>query len=192
MNNAEMNNVASRNVRDVSYTVNGEQWLSPTSSDEVNVVAQVDGTVGVAAVWLYYGEGFTGPFSKIEMYDDGLHNDGAALDGQFGAAIPASTSGSHVRNYIEAIADNSAATATYEPKGAEHDVFLYQVQVQTAAGESIVINELMADNEAAVTDAFGEFDDWTELYNVTSAYVDISGWTMTDDVNELGKFTLHK
>lgn len=190
MNNAEMNNVASLNVSDVSYTVNGEQWLSPTSSDEVNVVTQVDGTVGVAAVWLYYSEGFTGPFSKIEMYDDGLHNDGAALDGQFGAAIPPSTSGSYVRYYIEAIADNSAATATYEPKGAEHDVFLYQVQVQTAAGESVVINELMADNEAAVTDAFGEFDDWIELYNVTSSSVDLSGWTMTDDVNELGKFEI--
>jgi hypothetical protein len=190
MSDAEMTNIESLTVDGVSFAVNGANWQSPSASDEVDVVVDVTGSVGTASVWLYYGEGFTGVFSKTEMYDDGLHNDGAALDGQFGAAIPTLTSGSYVRYYIEAIANDAASSATYEPKGAEHDVYIYQIQLETVADMPVVINELMADNTAATADSFGEFDDWLELYNVSSASVDLTGWTLTDDINELDKFTI--
>ncbi len=190
MDDDEMINVESLIVEEVSYAVEGVQWQTPSPANEVDVVALITGQVETASVWLYYGEGFTGVFSKSEMYDDGLHNDGAALDGQFGAAIPPLTSGSYVRYYIEAITDDAASTATYEPKGAEHDVFLYQVELQSAANMLVVINELMADNEIAIADADNEFDDWLELYNVTSVAIDLTGWTLTDDINELAKYTV--
>ena len=46
------------------------------------------------------------------------------------------------------------------------------------AQSTVVINEIMA-NPAAITDADGE---WIELYNVSSAAVDIDGWTITNAI----------
>lgn len=56
--------------------------------------------------------------------------------------------------------------------------------------QNVVINELMSDNEAAVTDEAGDFDDWIELYNNTDTPIDISGYGLSDDVDELGKFSI--
>ncbi|MFK8056075.1 MAG: CotH kinase family protein [Saprospiraceae bacterium] len=189
LNDSEMVNITPLTVDQVSYAVNGAQWQSPGATEEVNVVATIAGTAGTAGAWLYYGEGFSGAFTKTPMFDDGQHNDGVASDGQWGAAIPALTSGSYVRYYIEAVSDDAASTRTFEPKGAEHDVFVYQVQLETSLNTAIALNELMASNEAATADEAGEFDDWIELYNTSSTDVDMSEWTLTDDINELDKFT---
>ena len=188
LNDSEMSNVTPLSVDQVSYAVDGVQWQSPSTSDAVDVVAQVGGAVNTASVWLYYGEGFTGPFSKIEMYDDGNHKDGAAGDGQYGAAIPGFGAGTYVRYYIEAIADDAAHTVTYEPKGAEHDVFLYQVEARIAANVNLVINELMASNSNTVTDNAGEYDDWIELHNLGSQALDIGGYFLTDKTDNLTKW----
>jgi hypothetical protein len=44
----------------------------------------------------------------------------------------------------------------------------------------IVINELMPYNKTTVTDNYGEFDDWIELYNLSSSKKDISGYFLSD------------
>jgi len=186
---AEMVNIDPLSVDQVSYSVAGMPWQTPTSSEEVDIVAQVAGNAGTSAVWLHYSEGFVGAFAKTPMFDDGQHNDGAAGDGLWGAAIPARTSGAYVRYYIEAIADDNASTRTFEPKGAEHDVFVYQVALQTTSNADVVINELMASNDSAASDEEGEFDDWVEIYNTGTTSIDLSNWTLTDDINELDKFT---
>jgi hypothetical protein len=43
------------------------------------------------------------------------------------------------------------------------------------APSDIVINELMPVNSTTVADNYGEFDDWIELYNLSSSTVDLSG-----------------
>ena len=45
---------------------------------------------------------------------------------------------------MEATANNPAQTVSYAPPGAEHDVYVYRVSVETAAFTGVVINELMA------------------------------------------------
>ena len=185
----ELNGVTPLTIDDVSYLVEGNPWQTPTELNEVEVLAHIAGTAGIESVWLHYGEGLTGTFTQLEMFDDGLHNDGAAQDGQYGSVIPARSIGTYVRFYIEAIAADNSATATYEPKGAEYNVFLYQVGLESTSSTSVVINELMAQNDNAVQDSFGEYDDWFELYNLSSSDIDLSGWTVTDDINTLDKFT---
>ena len=62
---------------------------------------------------------------------------------------------------------------------------------QIALGQSnsaIVINELMASNDAAVADNTGEYDDWIELYNKSSVSVDLTGWFITDKPDNLTKY----
>ena len=43
------------------------------------------------------------------------------------------------------------------------------------------LDEVMADNETAVTDPSGEFEDWVEIVNASNASVDIGGHHLTDD-----------
>jgi hypothetical protein len=46
----------------------------------------------------------------------------------------------------------------------------------------VVVNELMADNQAAVESPFGTYPDWVELFNAGNATVDLSGMYLTDDL----------
>jgi hypothetical protein len=124
------------------------------------------------------------------MYDDGQHGDGGASDGVFGASIPGFAAGIYVRYYIEAIANNTPKTATYEPAGAEHDVYIYRVNPGSAIDSDLVINELMADNETTATDPDGEYDDWIELYNNAAEPLDLSGYFLTDDASNLTKWQI--
>ena len=57
-------------------------------------------------------------------------------------------------------------------------------------GESIVISELMANNDSTIADGAGDFDDWIELHNPTTTMVDISGYYLTDDPSNTTKWAI--
>jgi hypothetical protein len=173
----------------VMSSANGT-WTSPDAGQPTTIKAQVEpGALGTNQVVLHYGSGLVGKFEKTVMFDDGAHNDGAAGDGLFGAEIPGFGNGSYVRFYVEAIANNTAKTATYFPKGAEYDVFVYQVGVTQYFDSPVVVNEIMASNQTAVADPNGEFEDWIELYNNSADPVDLSGWHLSDNYTNLSKWT---
>src|SRR5512140_3086820 len=46
---------------------------------------------------------------------------------------------------------------------------------------AVVINELMPVNYSTVADNYGEFDDWIELYNKSTADIDLSGYYLSDN-----------
>ncbi|MCI0744262.1 MAG: lamin tail domain-containing protein, partial [Verrucomicrobia subdivision 3 bacterium] len=48
---------------------------------------------------------------------------------------------------------------------------------------NVFINEWMAANNVTLTDAFGDYDDWIELFNADTGEVDLSGYFLTDDPN---------
>lgn len=169
---------------------NGTAYATPQANEELNITIAVNSTTGITAqkVYLYYATGIVGRFTKIEMHDDGMHNDAGADDGFYGAYIPGFSGNTYVRYYIEAIADNAAGTATYEPKGAEHDVYIYRVEPTVLQNNPLVINEFMASNDATVADQDGEFDDWIELYNNSGTALDLSGWYLSDNPDNLTKW----
>ncbi|MEL7250421.1 MAG: CotH kinase family protein [Bacteroidota bacterium] len=160
--------------------------LPPLPEEEVQVTVEVG--ADAQSVILYYGLGLDGAFERIPMYDDGMHGDQAAGDNIYGALIPAYQSGTYVRYYFEAIKDDEFSTASYFPKGAEHDVFVYRVEASVVPSENVVINEFMADNEASVADDAGEYDDWVELYNKGIEAVDLTGYFMSDNESEITKW----
>ena len=51
----------------------------------------------------------------------------------------------------------------------------------------VVISELMAINDSALTDSLGRTSDWIELHNGTTNAVDLAGWYLTDDSGDLTK-----
>jgi hypothetical protein len=54
----------------------------------------------------------------------------------------------------------------------------------------IVINELMPVNSTVVADQNGEYDDWFELFNLTSLTIDISGYYLSDNSSKVLKWQI--
>ncbi len=159
----------------VRATSSGEE--TPVADEPVIVTAVVSGNV--RKVMLYHATGIDGAFDRIEMTTD--------QNGNYTATIPGSLAGTYVRYYVEVIADDAFGTATYTPTGAEHQVYVYQVQAKRVVGD-VVINEFMASNSMTVADGSGAFADWIELYNKGNETVDLTGYSLTDDAAELNKW----
>lgn len=167
-------------ISDVVDSVGGRASVRPTSSESVDISARVGGEVNIRGVNLYYGTGLMGDFSKIAMTASG--------NGNYRAVIPAFPKGTFVRYYVEAVAENSAGTVAYSPKGAEHDVYIYQVLAAEQVASPVVINELMASNKKTVVDPNGVYSDWVELYNNSDQAVNLSGWYLTDEDTNLTRW----
>jgi gliding motility-associated-like protein len=54
----------------------------------------------------------------------------------------------------------------------------------------VKINEYSCSNIAGPTDAYGENEDWIELYNPSAAVVDLSGWYLSDKATNLTKWII--
>lgn len=58
----------------------------------------------------------------------------------------------------------------------------------SVTGPSVVINELMADNDNTFADPQGDYDDWVELHNRTDTPVLLTGMYLSDKVEEPRKW----
>lgn len=172
----------------VEHRVNGVSWAAPFSTDAADVRATVTSNNGISSVTMFYSAGLHGAFTRVQMFDDGAHNDEGAADGIYGAQIPAFAPATYVRYYIQAAANNPALTVTYDPPGAEHDVYIYQVDFEVAVDPPVRINELMAQNTSTVMDENFEYADWIELYNGSNQAYDLSGGWLSDDASDLYKW----
>ncbi len=54
--------------------------------------------------------------------------------------------------------------------------------------EGLSLNEIMASNQTTLMDEYGEYPDWLEIYNSTNARIDLSGFGLTDRVDDLMRF----
>lgn len=81
-------------------------------------------------------------------------------------------------------------TQAYTP-GLPNTQESYASLVYPQAGDAqVYIGELMAKNRTTVADADGAYSDWLELYNATDAAIDLTGWTLTDDITDRQKLSL--
>ncbi len=175
-------------ISNVIMLSNEGEWNAPKGDEEAVIRAEVSSTNGISSVKAYWSDQLTGNFSVVQLYDDGLHQDGDAQDGIFGNVLPGMNAGSWVRFYVEAASDNPDKSVSYSPVGAEHDVYLFQVESKLASNPDLVINELMASNDMTAMDEAGEYEDWIELYNKGTVELDISGYYLSDKADNLTKW----
>ncbi|MCF7793836.1 MAG: CotH kinase family protein [Candidatus Cloacimonetes bacterium] len=107
-------------------------------------------------------------FQKLEMYDDGNHNDVLAGDGIFG--IQLDTAYNDIQYYIYAENDDAVKFA---PQRAEYEYYTLDVITETG---NIVINEINYHS----SDNFNP-EDWIELYNPNTEEMNLSGWEFKDE-----------
>jgi len=58
----------------------------------------------------------------------------------------------------------------------------------SASTPDVVLNEILADNLNGLTDEDGDTPDWIELQNRGAGAVDLTGWSLTDDPAQAGKW----
>ncbi len=152
----------------------------PFMGNTVFITATVTNTLS-SSVFLYYRNiGYT-PFSQILMADDGLHGDGAAGDGVYGATLTINSGKTEYYLYAE----NSQA-GVFSPVRA--DMEYYTLLTQASGNGKLVINEFLASNASVVPDQNGQYDDWVEIYNHSSETVSLANTYLSDSYNNLHKY----
>jgi hypothetical protein len=144
---------------------------NPSSNTNVWVTVNVANAENVK---LAYRRSLTDAFENIEMLDDGNNNDGSAGDGIYGVAVPTGSVG--FKYYI--YAENESA-ASLLPEHAANEFYTL------AVSNDLVINEFMASNDITVTDSDGEYEDWIELYNNSDKEIQLIGYFLSDDSDDL-------
>lgn len=171
----------------ISYLQNLNEFtsISPTITITNNASVLPHSTVNITAniqnsnyAYLGYRFKFADKFMKIQMFDDGSHGDGIAGDGIFGATI--NVDARDIQYYI--YAENNDA-GIFSPERAEKEFH------QIAVVSGLVINEIMAANFSEVADQSGEYDDWVELYNGGNSPINLNGFYLSDNENDLTKWS---
>ena len=159
-----------------SITNIGHTPLDIVPNTNVTITAEISG-----ADYVYVGHrnNLTEIFQKEQMFDDGNHDDGAAGDGVYGGSVSVGVEGVEFYIYAE---DSGVDVGMFSPERAEEDFYTL------TTFSDIVINELMASNATTVADQDGEFDDWVELYNNTTTSMNLNGYYLSDDPNDLMKY----
>ncbi len=154
---------------------------SPIVNETIAITATI---TDENAVYLGYRNKLGTPFNRVQMFDDGAHNDGAANDGIYGIAIEINNS--FTQYYIYAENDN---VGMFSPQRAEHEYYTIIANTSNPiiVGD-LVINEFMASNDITVADQNGEYDDWIELYNNSATTINLEGYFLSDDANNLMKW----
>jgi len=147
--------------------------------DSLRVRAIVDGGDDALEVTCWIDPG-TGP-QPFTMYDDGEHGDRQPGDGTWGIKVPIAWNWTTVDYHVQATTS----------AGLERWLPCSPVTVTVGLSPSnFVVNELMSANANNVSDAFGEFDDWVELYNAGSEPIELGGKYLSDNLSNPGKYAL--
>jgi autotransporter-associated beta strand protein len=93
------------------------------------------------------------------------------------------------RTATAAIRDGRAACAAQRPRIRRTRLRLEVLERRCLLAANPVISELMASNQNGLTDEDGEFSDWVEIHNPTTAAVDLDGWRLTDTPDDLNQWT---
>lgn len=150
----------------------GHQPASPSFGTQVWINATIVGNAAPVGSATLYSRAI-GAYQQSPMFDDGMHMDGAANDGVYGAALPAYPPGSFVDYYVAGASTAAAGGAmTFGPRTGP-----------------VRINEFLAQNDTVLPDPFGEYDDWLELVNTSPVAIDLSGMHLTDSLQNPTKFT---
>jgi hypothetical protein len=154
---------------------------TPSLNTSVFITADIS---NATAVFVGYRYSPLERFRRIPMLDDGLNGDGSPSDGNYGIAVPVNSL--QVQYYIYAENNNAGM---FSPQRAEHEYHILNALGSPTVGQ-IFINEFLADNVGDVSNELFQYEDWIELYNATSATLNLGGSFLTDNFSSPTKFQI--
>lgn len=114
--------------------------------------------------------------TPLPLYDDGLHNDGAAGDDVYGATLTDLPDTAIVEYYTGAT--DIHGQTSLEPPDAPATMQSFRV---TGATPRMFINEFMAKNDTTILDPAGEPEDWVEIFNGDTVAISLGNWYLSDN-----------
>ncbi len=146
--------------------------VAAQTTSVVWVTAQVQNAATVLLGWRYDSSDV---FVRTPMFDDGMHQDGAAGDGQFGASFPVGD----IKGQYYIYAENSGAGA-FSPQRAEYEFYQTPTLPPLPNAGDLVLNEFLANNKTSEKDEAGQYEDWLELYNNSNQPISLLGLYLSD------------
>lgn len=157
------NSIASTNI--APFISDLSQFpVIPKSTDQVTVTARIADELNTGlSVQLFYRKDGDPSFTTLTMFDDGAHGDGSALDGVYGAKLPAQANGTIVEFYVKAT-DSTNHSRTLpgptEVTGVQGANALYQVDDTPYGGAQPLFKLIMtAADEAELASIEKAFPD---------------------------------
>ncbi|MFM6934859.1 MAG: CotH kinase family protein [Flavobacteriales bacterium] len=153
---------------------------SPSIGQTVTVTAHVSN-----ATTVYFGSRASvfDHFVRQQMFDDGLHNDGAAGDQVFGFDFSMDHALLHYYIYAE-----NGNIGRFEPQRAEYEYFTLMSNLNVPQTEDVKLNELLASNFNGMINDYGFRKDWLELYNNAGVAKSLYGLYLSDNHDLLNKY----
>ncbi len=125
----------------------------PTSGQAVTITADLEDepdTPLTATLFYRIADNSPGAFQSAAMFDDGLHGDDAAGDGEFGVILPPRPDGTVVEFYVRAEDDQGHARtwpAPTDDQGTQGANALYQVDNEVYDGTQPILRVVMTEQE---------------------------------------------
>lgn len=142
----------------------------------ISISAFVEDEVEVTNVWAYYS--YQSEEDSTQLFDDGLHGDGEALDSWFANTIGSFEEVDVISLHIKA-SDNQDQTRQLPCED-------YQYILEE--GSPLVINEFMAKNDSTIQDNVGNYSDWVEIYNNSATSMSLQNYYLSDDLSNNSKW----
>ena len=153
---------------------------APTSVPSTGTITA--NVINATAVYLSTRDNREDAYQRQQMYDDGMHGDGAANDGIYGAFTSVSTVQQQFYIYADA-----GTIGKFSPERAGHEFHVLGFQTPTSG---LIINEFMASNNGTIPSSDGGYYDWIELYNASNAPIFLGDYGLSDNINNPEKYTL--
>ncbi len=145
--------------------------ISPDSIcaiDIIKISAVIKDDGSISEVVLHYGINVNDSTKKM-ILETGIENSYSVEIGPF--------ADSTTINYQIIAMDNSGKEKIYNSS--------FTIGVAQQEESLLLINEFMSHNDAAYAGEFDDYPDWIEIYNAGTIAVDIGGWYLTDDLEDL-------
>jgi len=153
----------------------------PLVDEDLKIRAYIECVQEEPEVSLLYTESF-GALQETPMYDDGEHGDKDAGDGFYGAIISSIQMNTVITYQIKAKNENNQESIL--PCEAKSFTLIESEEPQ------LFINEFMASNATIISDEFGEYDDWIEIYNGDSESVYLGDKYLSDNFGNTDKWLM--
>jgi hypothetical protein len=154
-----------------------EPYVGP-GGRSLALTARVFDDVGVAYVGLCYrvANAPNRTFNEMPMNDDGRLGDKLAGDGLFAVTVPPFPADATLEYYLRVI-DLEGQVDT-SPNDTSDSAGLHHV-VAPLLNSALRLSELVAANQTGLQDEAGQYEDWIELVNTSTAPVSLKGLALS-------------
>ncbi len=152
--------------------------LGASNQGPVHATVVVYDEAAPSSVLLQYRESGTPVWTAVDLYDDGLHGDGASGDQTFGNSFSVSGNVTQL-DYRFTAQDVQNQTSQWPCTYTTHDLHPFP---------AIVINEAQSANQNTVYDQNGDDSDWIELFNLSNSSASLSNIYISDKASDPDAF----